>query len=114
MNFPGIPQCEKYDFFMLRIILATSKGEVFRTFIVATPSFLIKFGAGSSGFGTVDLDEKYLLKILLCCNGSWIVQSFSTKGGIVENLLFFINFSKIPNFFLADIEGFLIVLLTAM
>ena len=52
MNLPGIPQCEKYDFFIFRTILPTSKGEVFRTSIEETPSFLVKFGTGSSGFFT--------------------------------------------------------------
>ena len=59
MKLPGILQWEKYDFFILRIILATSRGEVLRAPIVDTPSFLVRFGTGSSGFSTVDFDEKY-------------------------------------------------------
>ena len=83
-------------------------------FIELTPSFCCKFGTGSFGSFTDDFDEKKELKILLCSNGSCIVRSFSTKGGTPENLLFFINFKRIENFFFADIDGFLSVLLTVL
>ena len=71
-----------------------------------------RFGTGSSGLRTVDFEANNLLKILLWSNGSWTVTSFSTNGGIFENLLFFINLNKILNFFLAESEGFLKVLFT--
>jgi hypothetical protein len=52
------------------------------------PSLRSKFGGGSLGLFTVDFDAKKSLKILLCCNGSWTVSSFSIKGGTFVNLLF--------------------------
>ena len=65
INLPGMPQYEKCDFLIFRIILATSMGEVFNILKVAAPSFLCKFGivsykfcTGSSGFVTVDFDAK--------------------------------------------------------
>ena len=79
-----------------------------------TPSFRCKLGAGSFGSFTDDLDAKNELNILLCSNGSCIVMSFSTKGGTAENLLFFISFKRMENFFLAEIEGFLRVLFTVL
>ena len=70
------------------------------------PSLRSKFGGGSLGLFTEDFDAKKSLKILLYCNESWTVTSSSTKGGTSENLLFFISFINIANFFWAHIEGF--------
>ena len=105
INLPGIPQYDMCDFFKFLIILPNSKGLVFSEFKGETFSFCSRLGAGSSGFGTVDLDEKNVLKILLFSRGSFIVTSSSTRGGVLQNLLFFINFNKIPNFFFAGIDG---------
>ena len=100
---------------MLRIILATSKGEVLRKFNVEISAFRSKFGTGSFGFWTVDLDAKYWLKILLCSVESCTIISFSNfYHSILQCLWFFISLNKILNFFFADIEGFLIVSLTEL
>ena len=110
--FPGIPQCDKWDFFKFRIIFANSKGLVFNKFSVDTPSLRSRVGAGSFGFGTEDFEEKNVLNILLFSSGSFITISFSTRGGVLQNLLFFISLIRIPNFFFADKDGLLSVALT--
>ena len=63
--FPGIPQWEKLDFFIVLISFATSRGLVFNNVKLGTPIYCSKFGIGSSLLGTVDFDVKYLLSILL-------------------------------------------------
>ena len=69
IHFTGIPHWEKYIFLILLTIFATSNGEVLRTSKFEMPSFLSKFGTGSSGFFTFALDEIFWLKILPWCNG---------------------------------------------
>ena len=59
-----MPQWEKCDFLILRIIFATSIGEVFIALKSFTSCFLGKSGIGSSELCTVDLAAKCLLKIL--------------------------------------------------
>ena len=61
-----------------------------------------KFGAGSWAFLTEDFEAKKLLKMSAFCCGSVITWSFSFIGGIQNILLFFINFVKMENFFLAE------------
>ena len=114
INFPGIPQCDKWDFLIFLIILATSSGDVFTILRGVIPSVFSKTGTGSSLFRTVDFEAKKLLKILLCCNGSWTVTLFSINGGTLENLLFFMSLNRILNFFFADIAGFFNVLFTKL
>ena len=80
--------------------------DVFITSNDETPSLSCKLEGGSLGFITEDFDAKKSLQILLYCNEYWTVTSSSTKGGTSENLLFFISFNNIANFFWADIEGF--------
>ena len=76
--------------------------------------FFSRWGAGSLEFGTVDFDAKNVLKMLLFWWGSLIVSLFSTNGGVVQNLLFFINFKRMPNFFFADIAGLFNMELTVL
>ena len=83
INLPGIPQCERCDFFKFLINLANSNGLVFKLLRDGTPSFLSRLGAGSFEFGTVDFDAKYWLNILLFSFGSFITLSFSTSGGVL-------------------------------
>ena len=61
-----------------------------------------------------DFEAKYLLNISLFWLESWIISSFSFRGEIPENVLFFINRNKILHFFLADIEWLFIVELTEL
>ena len=46
-NLPGTPQCEKCDFFMVRMNLPTSIGLVFKKVKEGTPSSKSRLGAGS-------------------------------------------------------------------
>ena len=110
INIPGIPQYEALDFFMFLKNLPISMGEVFKMFNSGIPFNFSSSGAGSLEQATVDFDAKNELSMLLFCKGSLIVSLFSTRGGIVENFEFFISFTKILNFFLADIEKLFIVL----
>ena len=87
--FPGIPQWEKFDFFIVLMSLPTSNGLVFNIDKFGTPCNGSKFGTGSSLLGTFDLDVKNLLKILLFWYGSLTTFSFSTKGGVQLNFSFF-------------------------
>ena len=64
-NFPDIPQWEIWDFFIFLISFPISKGLVFILAKGATFYNGSRWGAGSSGFGTVDLEAKKVLKILL-------------------------------------------------
>ena len=105
--FPGIPQCDKWDFFKFRIIFANSKGLVFNEFNGGMCSKRSRCGAGSLWFWTVDLDAKKLLKILLFSCGTLITESFSTKGGVLQNLLFLINLRRMLNYFFSGMEGLL-------
>ena len=103
INFPGTPQCDELDFFISRHNLATSIGDVLMLSSLSKMSSLGgKFGAGSWAFLTEDFEEKKLLKMSAFCCGSVITWSFSIIGGIQNILLFFINFVKMENFFLAE------------
>ena len=55
-NLPDIPQWEIWDFFIFLISFPISKGLVFILAKGAIFSKGSKLGAGSSGFGTVDLE----------------------------------------------------------
>ena len=114
INFPGSPHWEKCEFLIFLINLATSNGDVLIQFNDGIPSLRCKFGTWSLGLFTEDFDANKSLYILLCCFGSWTVISFSTKGGIFVNLLFFISFNKIEKKNFADIEGFFKVLFTVL
>ena len=69
-NLPGTPQWDNDDFFNTLINFATSIGLVFKTSILLLPSIGAKVGGGSLKFGTVDLEAKKQLKILLFSLGS--------------------------------------------
>ena len=56
--FPGIPQWEKFDFFIVLMSLPTSNGLVFNIDKFGTPCNGSKIGTGSSLLGTFDLDVK--------------------------------------------------------
>ena len=60
------------------------------------PDAFFRWGAGSLEFGTVDFDAKNVSKMLLFWWASLIVSLFSTNGGVVQNLLFFISFKRMP------------------
>ena len=65
VQLPGIPQWDKYDFFIFLMIFATSIGEVLSVFKGLIPSFLCKRGTGSFGLFTVAFEAKNLLNMLL-------------------------------------------------
>ena len=58
-------------------------------------------------FSLLLLMQKKLLNKLLFSKESFIVLSFSTSGGVHENLSFFISFKRMLNFFFAEIGGLL-------
>ena len=70
INFPGIPQYEEQDCLMPLIILATSRGEVLIVSNNGKFSLTSRKGTSSSAPFTVDLDEKWLFRMLLFCSGS--------------------------------------------
>ena len=70
INFPGMPQCDKYDCLIFLIILATSIGEVFKVFKLETPSFLCKFGTRPwtrSNSSQISQLNQILWNNMICC-----------------------------------------------
>ena len=81
-NLPGIPQYDILDFFNSLIIFETSNGDVLNLLRGSIIFLGVSVGVSSSLLGTLDLEEKCLLRISRFCLLSLITLLFSDKGGI--------------------------------
>ena len=113
-NFPEIPQWDEWDFFNPLMNFPNSNGEVFMFYKFATLCNFWRYGGSSSWPWTEDFEAKNELNISLFCFGSLIVSPPSMRGGVGENLLFFMSFCRMSKDFLAGIEKLFMVELTEL
>ena len=95
-NLPGIPQCDRWDFFRWSLIIFdTSIGDVLILFTTGTPCCFGRKVTSSSEFWTVDFEAKCWFRILDLFWDSFTILPFSSRGGIAENFLLFKSFVRI-------------------
>ena len=101
-TLPGMPQYDKFDFFMSLHSFATSIGDVLRLERGDKIFSLTgKIGRGSLLPFTVAFAANMSFKTLLFDKGSFIIMSSFISCGIDDIFWFFIKFFKILNLFFA-------------